>query len=486
MINLPYKLDLIFKIINTNKSINKYNYNNNEINNKICIEKENLYKENLNSENKINKMDKTILDTELNLSENKLKSIIFNMGYNDIYWLISDKKSGFNFELKVTNKDRLNIENYNEYILSNGLLGQLKLNENSEVKQYINFDTNSLILQIIDWEINSIDEFINKWNNDKQKYNNNIPEIYFYGTIVDYKNDFLSYYYITKKYYNYLDIISKNNYNFTIDYFKKLLIMLDNIIGHNYIFRNLNMNSLGFELLENNNDFNIIILKYTNYTLLSLEDNYFNTFKITKCFNKKCIGNIIPYYIINDYYNLHKDWLKRLNKFYSLPLVEIILILFYNNDNNLTKLYDFIISPSILESQLQYFHFYRRFNSLNNIHNMNLMINNLNIRYCDINPILESTLSSIVINLLNKEYEKIYYPNNILEIIIEIEKSNNEFKINYIPKKKIYNSSDNYIKNIDSEIKQKIINDNINNISLYKKYKKYKTKYLQLINQINK
>lgn len=484
MIEIPYKLDLILKTsykpnipqehlkqINSTNSINSINSTNST----------DLIHANLNKSN-------PIIDIEINLFVNKLKLIILNMGLSDIYWLETDIETGFNLKIEITNKNRLNEKNYYEYILSNGIIGPIKLNFDSELRKYMNLNTDELILQLVDYHIKSTDEFIDKWKNDKNICSN-IPEIFFYGKITNDSGDLLSYYYITKKYYNYSDIIKQNDFNFAINYLKKLLKLFDNLISRKYIYRNLNMFELGYEIISNTNidtdNIKIIILGYTITTLLSLNDNFFNQFKISRCNDKKCLGNLTPYYVIDDYYNLETKWLERLNKFYSLGLVEIILLLFYTNDNNLTKIYDFIIGPSIFESQLHYYHFYKRFNSDTNIHNLILLIEDLNLRYCNINPIFESKLKQILINLLNKDYNQIYYPNQIKNLIEKIEESNDEFKIKYFSKEQIYDpSNDNYLK-IKHDLKQKIISDdNLNNMQSKNEflnlYKKYKYKYINL------
>lgn len=443
MIKTPYKLDLILNTSDNqpqNKSQSQSQISTDDLN--ISIHRDKIY------------------DIETNLYQNKLKSIILNMGTKDVFWLVSDLKTGFDFKIKITNKSRINEKNYSQYVLSNGIVGPIYLDADSGLRKYISSNLNELILQTIDYSINSLeDNFISKWREDTINYEKNIPKIYFYGTIYNRSGEFISHYYMTKKYSDCFDVIKQTNFDYIIDFFKKLLILLDDIIARNYILRNLNMFSLGLDS-ENNN---IMILKYTNTSIVSTESDFIKKFDILRCYDKKCIGNLTPYYIIDDYYNLKKDWISRINKSYSLGLVEIILILFYNNNLKLTKIYDFIIGPSILESQLHYYHFYKRFNSDTNIHNLKLLINELDMRFCNINPILESTLASIIVNLLDKDYDKIFYPNQILVLIKKIEESNNEFKIKYEKKENIYNSqNDNYIKT-NYDLKQTILSeDNLN------------------------
>jgi len=466
MIHIPYKLDLYWTWnLSENKSENKsqnYKFNNLSDNNK---------KDQITNDNKTIYLNNYEFDI---IKKNKLKERIINMRETEIGWIISKKNTGFLFEFEVTNKNRINKENYYEYTLKNGILGILNIGSTEKINKYINNDIEQLVFNIIDWDISSIDLFIIKWNNDKIKYKNNIPEIYFYGTIYDNNNKFLSYYYITKKYQTYEDVI-KMDFNFIINYFKKILLFLDSIKSFNYIFRNLNMISLGFDYNIDKSDIDVKIIKYTNTTLLSLNDVFFEKFKLTKCFNKSCVGNIIPYYIIDDYYNLENNWLSRLDKYYSLPLVEIIFVLFYNNDNTLNKLYNYIIEPSKLESRLQYFHIYNRYNISNNNHILTNLVNNLKIRFCNINPLFEYTMETIILNLLNKEYNKILYPNHILVIIKKIEESNEEFNIKYYNKNNIYNpNKENYLK-ISNENKKNIIaNDSLINLNKIKEINNYR------------
>lgn len=503
MLEIPYKLDLILDT--------QYKYG-------AESESESESKENLPKINYKTKSDehinfkKPIVDVEINSFVNKLKLIILNMGKSDIYWLEADKKTGFDLKIEITNKDRLNEKNYSEYVMSNGIVGPIKLNPNSELKNYIHFDSDDLVIKPIDYPITNIGEFINKWRSDKNIYPLNIPEIYFYGEITNGTGDLLSYYYITKKYPNYISVLEHKNFNFSLTYLKKLLELFDNLISRKYVFRNLNMFGLGlgYNVDRNSTDFSIMILDYTMETLLNLENVFFDQFKISRCGNKKCIGNLTPYYVIDDYYNLENNWLPRLNKFYSLGLVEIILTLFYTNDDNLSKIYDFIIGPSVFESQLHYYHFYERFNSGTNIHNLNLLINDLKLRYCGINPLMENELKLILINLLSKNYDSIHYPHQILKLIERIEKSNDEFEIEYLSKEQIYNPMNNNYLKTNTVIKNKILSDDTLNLDntlnsdigyghgsgyghrpesgsgsgsgtgYHELYKKYKNKYLKL------
>jgi hypothetical protein len=392
------------------------------------------------------------IDTLENISNpNKLKNIVLEMRPDETKFLCSEESSGIKMMFEVTNRSRINEENYEDYICSNGLLGPINVSLSNELKKTIGSNVTYLVIQPIDEKYIDSDIFINKWKKDRNNFEQFIPEIFFYGNVYNNTGEFLSSYYITKKYFDHKDII-KLTWTQTLDYFKDILSMLDTVVKYKFVYKNISMFGLGFDI-EKSNDSNseqivVKILKYNSTSLLSLEDEYFKQFELTKCFGKNCIGNLIPFYVIDDFYGLRNDWLNRLDKSYSLGLVEIIFVLFYNNSETLNKLYEFVVGPSILESRLQYFHMHKRFSSSNNKFLISDMVNRLELRFCDANPLFESALESILLNLLDCDYETIYYPYHILVIIEKIEESNDEFKINknkpktnvYIPK------DDNYIK----------------------------------------
>lgn len=471
MISTPYKLDLILK---TDKdSIINFGH--------------------INSDEK--------------LHFDKMKQVINNIrNYN--WELVSSPDSGFNLKIPLTNK--LIENNINEFKSNNEILGTFFLKKNDELEKFLNIDTNIICLKIFESQDKNLDQFINKWNEDFKYFPSLIPNIYFYGNIINTFGEVIAYYYITKKYYNYKDIVQKNDLNFTIIYFKKLLVVLDKLISKKYIYRNFALYGIGYDVNYDSNgnsngnsngdsNFDIVILDYTSLTLLSTNDDFFKKFYKVGCNNKKCVGYLTPYYVIDDYYDLNKNWLSRLDKFYSLGLVEIILSLFYEKDNNLVNIYNFLIGPSILEAQLHYVHFHSRFNNKKNIHNLTLGLNKLQFRYCEVNPIFESRLEYIILNLLSTKYDEIHYPIQIFNIIEKIELSDNEFKINHNFLDKIYNPKNNDYNNTSHDVKKKIISQDVyeygtNNNKIndpndftdyFNLYKKYKIKYLNLKNKYN-
>jgi hypothetical protein len=403
------------------------------------------------------------IDSDL-IENNKLKKRILDMYNKEFAWLVTDSKTGFDFKFEISNDNRINKDTWNEYVLQNGIFGPMDINNFNKLNQYINFGTDKLIFNIIDWKIDSIDAFIEKWNQDRIKFESGLPEIFFYGTIYDTDKSVLSYYYITKKYQTYHSII-KFDFAQTVNYFKKLLSFIDQVVASEYVYRDLELFGIGWDYNYDKTDIVFKIIKYTSNTLVSLQGNYFESFTLTRCDDKSCIGSLIPYYVVDDYYNLKQDWLKRLVKSYCLGLTEIILILFYNNDAIMNKLYNFIIEPSFLESKLQYFHIYNRFGILDNYKELTNLVIGLTIRFCDINPLFDSMMASIVLNLLERDYDIIFYPYHILSIIKKIEESNEEFKVEYSIKDKIYVPDEqnflktSYLKKVDI-----IKNDDLNKL----------------------
>jgi hypothetical protein len=437
------------------------------------------YTPNLNFEfpNKPYRNTNNIINTNTN-TKNIFKEIVLNMNSKDKGYLVSKDDSGFKLNIEVTNNNRINNQNYSSYVLTHGLLGVQYISPDSDFRKYVKMTSNEIVLKIIEnnyilenniIENYTIDEFIEKWNLDRIKFKTNLPEIYLYGSIYDVENNFLSYYWITKKYYDYTEIIKKN-FNFTINYFKKLLILLDNIVSSKYIYKNLYLSCLGFEKFTNsssdNDDFEVIILKYSPNTFVYLDNEYYSKFSNLGCLDKSCVGKIIPYYIIDDFYYQKKDWFRRIDKSYSLGLIEIILILFYDSDKNLNELYEFLIGPSVLESRLQYYHLHLRFDKQENILIIFDLIEKICIRFPNINIAFDNILKNIILGLLEKDYNKIPYPNMILNQILGAENYGLEINnsISYKPKENIYfPENDNQFVKDNQIIKHIILDDNAKN-----------------------
>lgn len=474
------------------------------------------------------------LNINTNIYENKFKQIILNLCCEEIGHLYSNPETGLALKFKITNNSRLNKDNYNDYISENGIMGPIETSQLEHLKKFVNFDCDYVILNLIDdneqVEQNkqnkqneqdrqdgkaSLEQFISKWLEDKKTFSSAIPQIYFYGSIYNEKGEFLSNYYVGKKYNSWKHFANMNNISFATNYFKKVLEFLDRVIVYGYVCRNFYASTIGYDLVESVEKETELVFKLTRYTsdtLVPMNGVFYKNLELARCYGKICIGDIIPYYVVEDYYNLNPDWLKRLDKAYSLGLVEIILLLFYNNDTNSAKLHEFILEPSSLESRMQFFHMYKRYNKQQNIQAIMDIALKLKLRYCNVNPMFESILTTIMLSLMDCEYSKILYPNHILVMIKEIEKSNNEFEIIVSPITNAYESSNDLNNIASNKQKQEIIKNDILEITnmnikkmpinlkyidenkeiepsntKYKKlYLKYKSKYLGLKTKLNK
>jgi len=388
-----------------------------------------------------------------------LKNFIINE--NEYYLSDLDNK----FKIKI---ESLKENNYIEEIKRNGIIKNLK------DKDFIvqNFDIkNNIILKPVSYLVD--ESFLDKWNSDKLDFNNNIIEIYIYGSIYDNDGNYLNDYIIIKEYGDINDI-KKVSFDVLKNYFFKLLEFLDELTKREYIIRNLMSYNIGIDYYEKEVKF--IFLEYNINTLVKKNGNFFEDFKQLRCNNKLCGGNLIPYYVIYDYYYLNENWLNRLDKLYSLGLVEIILSLFYVIDNNLKTIYNFIVRSSILDSNLQYYHFKKRFDSEKNISIINNLLLELKLKFCDLNPIIENNLQLLILNLLKREYEDIYNINQIRELV-DVFNDYNEFKLES-KKEEIYNPNIDITTNYNDNTKRNIISKD----NLKRKYIKYKKKYINLKN----
>ncbi len=444
------------------------------------------------------------IPNDLNNRINKFDSIVLNLHSEKKGIIRTKPTSGFDILFEITNHDRINNDNYYKYIYENGIIGPIHTNQLNHLKEYIEFNSEYIIFNTFDLKNDlGLDEnndssidyanmkkdgkdysdfFIAKWNDDRKYFEKYLPQIYFYGEIYDVSGKFLSNYYISDKPTTLQVYGSKCDFKDAIIYFKNLLKFVDKISSHKYIYRNFNSSTIGLNL-NKNLDPDVKIIRYNPFIFIDSYGDFYKKMYNTRCGSEICVGELVPYYIVKDYFDLESKWIERLDKFFALGFVEIILLLFYNNDENSLKLYKFVLEPSELEPfAMKYFHIYNRYNNYNNIKTLNSLIYELVPRYCNINPLLEKCLSDIILNLLDKDYERIPYPNQILEKIKQIEKSNSDFAIYYEPIKKEYGK----ISTFETDYKKQqniILRDDLESQKYKLKYLKYKSKYLELKNK---
>ena len=261
------------------------------------------------------KDSKKDIKEEISKKEKIPNNLLNNFIINENEYYLRDIEN--KFEIKI---ESLKENNYIEEIKRNGIIKNLK-NEDFIVQ---NFDIkNNIILKPVSYVVD--ESFLKKWNSDKLDFNNNIIEIYIYGSIYDNDGNYLNDYIIIKEYGDINDI-KKVSFDVLKDYFFKLLEFIDELTKREYVLRNLMSYNIGIDYYEDEVKF--IFLEYNINTLVKKNGNFFEDFKQLRCYSKLCGGNLIPYYVIYDYYYLNENWQNRLDKLYTLGLVEIILSLF--------------------------------------------------------------------------------------------------------------------------------------------------------------
>ena len=455
---------------------------------------------NLEDKNKLNFIKKETPEDKKKENILLFKKILFELGYRERIYLVSFPKQKQELKQEITfsisNIDsRITPENYSSTMYKSGLTDEPF---NSNNLPFLDIDSTDLILRPI--ESLYLNNFIDKWKSDRILFEDNILNIYIYGTVYDSVGQFLFNYIVTQKYRTSHDIL-KLDFEKTMVFYKSLLDFLNNVIRSNYIIRNLIFINSGLLIKEGIPIY--ILFDYNENSLVTDNGIFFTNLNKNgeRCFGKECAGSLIPYYVMNDYLTMNPEWLSRLNKLYSLGLAEITLSIFYNQTPDIVSLYNFLTDSSKLESSMQYFHFVKKFNSMLNIVNLQEILTKAEIRFCNINPRLKELFSAIIMHLIDTNYDKIYSPYQIKQLFDELEKNNKEYKINYKQLNQFYNPMIENTKTIPFEIKSNIANTDYINVLVeqtsrgggeqeydlyYKnKYLKYKNKYLQLKNSNN-
>jgi hypothetical protein len=305
----------------------------------------------------------------------------------------------------------------------------------------------NLIIRIFDsFYSNDMDEFIDKYNEQKIIFGSNLIQIYLYGQIM-LKNKFIGYYTITKTYLDYTQILQLN-YNQTVNYFNSFLNFIILTKMNNYFYRDLKFSNIGLELentnTNTNNNCKFIVLDYDDITLIKNTDDFFTNFN-TGCSDKFCAGTLIPYFIIKDYLTLEQNWLDLFDKLYVVGMVDIIINLFFLRDTNTNELLKMIYSPSKYTSCIHYYQYLSLFDSVDKNKLLNNLINNLKPKFTEINSIKKQTLINIIKNLLSTDYFSINNPeiikeefkNDIVDLPSEIKTSSGDIvsldNIEFVP-----------------------------------------------------
>lgn len=144
--------------------------------------------------------------------------------------------------------------------------------------------------------------FINMWIKQKQLFPENIIDFYMYGEI-KLNDKYLGFYTITKTYLDY-NIIKKFDIITRIKYLKNMLVFLQKVIANKYTYRDFKFANIGAELVDG--EYKFIVLDYDNYTIIT-EANFE---LIKRKFSVRfAVGTYIPYYIIEQEYNISYEYI---------------------------------------------------------------------------------------------------------------------------------------------------------------------------------
>lgn len=352
--------------------------------------------------------------------------IIDNIKNKTYKYLISKPGSETNVALSFDDNENLFTENpYTSFMDIKDKTVYFGVKYYREFNKLLDLPNVGLVLRCFDnLDNDGLLKFIEKWKDDKRNFGDKIINIFLYGNIYN-GNHYVSSYILTRKYHDYTDLL-RLDMNQTIIYYSRLIEFLNELKGLNMIYRDLKFSNIGYDKLPDG-QIKFVVLEYDNLTLLNLNDGFFNSFKLTGCNNKYCGGTLIPYYVAHDYFYSNPNWLSRLDKLYCLGLFEITMCLFFRDDQNFHELYKLLSGISSLKSCLYYHHLITIFDNVNKYLKIQTTVLNLICKFIQINPILEKFLHDLMINLIRKPYDQIWYPINIINMINKILPSNKEF-----------------------------------------------------------
>lgn len=323
------------------------------------------------------------------------------------------------------NDYNINKDKNSSYIeLSNNsisfVIKQLKEYSNVKVR---NFKKDILILKLFDLNYKTMDLYIEEWNTNISIFGNSIIDIYMCGDLCTKDGEFICNYIITKKYENYLSLL-KLNYSQTINFIIKIMLFFNKCKENNIIYRDFKFSSIGYELI--NSEIEFVVLDYNDTTLLKNTDIFFDTFK-DGC-DTICVGTLVPYFIIHDFFEMESNWKEKLDKIYSIGLAETLFFLLYIQNDTMEKVFNYIYNPSRLKPCLHYFHFMKLFD--NNVDKSIFLklITTLQPKFVELEPGINQMFTRIIQNCFEIKYEHIKTSNSYLEHINKIYSKYNKEK----------------------------------------------------------
>jgi hypothetical protein len=285
--------------------------------------------------------------------------------------------------------------------------------KNNIKSSYLNYGSNSVVFVINYYnsekilKISNTSFDIEKYKKDKNLYPINIPSVYMYGFIY---ND------MCEDYYDYIitDYVETLFNNLTFDdrykYIVNLLNLIITIHKDNHIINDLKLSNLGFD-----NQLNVIIIDYEQYTIHSYYDEI-----------RDINFTYLPYYFFKHYELKKIEDVNIYDKIEIMGFFEIMLKLlfkpYYIKINN--KMYSMSVDFFYLK------HHYKLYKNENDcLNNINHMIDTSSINY-DIKPIYynicHANLKIIEFNnIFIKNLEPLYnnpcykYINNIIHNILD-------------------------------------------------------------------
>lgn len=393
---------------------------------------------NLNSNDKIGGNPDQIIDR---MNNKYYTNMIYHSGPN-INFINKNpelKKLKFKFNDELNTKNTPN----SKYLGKGGVTAvfSIMLDNSSEIDNDNEFqqiqkhlpsqmlEQKNLVMRVEYDDCMDFNHFLDVWKRDKKLFPSNIIDVYAYGFILDYDETLLGKYIITKKYYDYKQIIQLD-YNSTVQLTQSMCNFLIQLKNHKIYYRDLKIQNIGYDYVgPNMNQMVFVVLDYDTNTLLRSDDIFFYLPHIKYC-SESCAGTYIPYYVMNNYISKETYWKDELDKLYSLGLFNVLLILYYDNNpsiyagnnkrsqhiaNLLTILKYIETDFSYNDTDEIYSNMISKYND--EFHVIKDIIKTLIPKYNEIDSSTNQKLIKILINLLDINYFKIYHIDKIYEIL---------------------------------------------------------------------
>lgn len=300
------------------------------------------------------------------------------------------------------------------------VIKQLKKYSNVKVR---NFKKDILILKLFDLNYKTMDSYIEEWNSNIDIFGNSIIDIYMCGDLCTKGGKVICNYIITKKYENYLSLL-KLDYGQIIKYIIKIMLFFKTCKENDMIFRDFKFSCVGYEFIDSEIQF--VVLDYNDTTLLKKNDAFFDTFK-DGC-DAICVGTLVPYFIIHDFFEMEVNWKNKLDKIYSIGLAETLIFILYDQDENMENIFKIIYNPSRLKPCLHYYHFMKIFDNETDKSAFYKLITTLKPKFIELEPKINQMFTRIIQNCFEIKYENVKTPNSYLEHINKIYSEHNKEK----------------------------------------------------------